>query len=245
MRFHFPMQIDRFGFNLNQSTLTRAQEDFSRTECAFIPGLIEPALARRFAHDLDNEVWTPLAHQLADETEFGSDLSVSQKSPTLHAFHLLLNSPPLFKAIQMISRCRPISCFAGRIYRNLPSPEHHLDWHDDLQTPVRLVGLSISLTIGTAGGGRFRVRRKSTREILAEVSPSDAGNAHIFRIDRSLEHCVTATEGQLPRTAFAGWFQSWPDRETLIRDLFGADAGNRPDHPVIMVDKEVDKESLR
>jgi hypothetical protein len=214
------MKISRFGFMEDKTTVERARDEFARAESAVLTGFLEADLAQRFTGELDAEACAPNVHHAADNREFARDLTFSSTSGVLHALHLMLNNPRLFAAIRQITGCGPIGCFAGRIYRNLPSPEYRLDWHDDTQTPHRLIGLSMSLTVGSLEGGLFRLRRKSTREILAEVAHSRPGNAHIFRIDSAIEHCVTAVQGELPRTAFAGWFQSSPDLDTFIRSLY-------------------------
>jgi hypothetical protein len=214
------MKIGRLGFTDDKTAVERAREEFARTECAVLTEFLDPVLARRFTRELDAEACAPDVHRTADNREFARDLTFSSTSGVLHALHLLLNNPKLFGAIRRITGCGPIGCFAGRIYRNLPSPEYRLDWHDDMHTPHRLIGLSISLTPGSLEGGLFRVRRKSTREILAEVAHSQPGSAHIFRIDSGIEHCVTPVHGILPRTSFAGWFQSSPDIETFVRTFF-------------------------
>jgi hypothetical protein len=214
------MKISRLGFTDDKTALERGREEFARTECAVLNKFLDPELAQRFTRKLDAEAGAPNVHYTADDREFARDLTFSPTSGVLHALHLLLNNSRLFEAIRQITGCGPIGCFAGRIYRNLPSPEYRLDWHDDMNTPHRLIGLSISLTPGSLEGGLFRLRRKSTREILAEVAHSQPGNAHIFRIDPAVEHCVTPVHGELPRTSFAGWFQSSPDLETFVRTFF-------------------------
>ena len=213
------MKISRFGFVEDKAAVLSAREEFARSECAVLTEFLDPDLARRFTRELDAEACDPNVHYLPDNREFARDLTFSSTSAVLHGLHLLLNNPSLFAAIRQITGCGPIGCFAGRIYRNLPCSEHRLDWHDDMQTPDRLIGLSMSLTPGTLEGGLFRLRRKATREVLAEVAHSQPGSTHIFRIDSAIEHCVTPVLGQLPRTAFAGWFQSAPDLKAFIRTM--------------------------
>jgi hypothetical protein len=222
------MKISRFCFTGDKTAVERARNEFAQAECAVLTEFLDPGLARRFTLELDAETSAPNVHHAANNREFARDLTFSSTSGVLHALHLLLNNPRLFAAIRQITGCGPIGSFAGRIYRNLPSPEYRLDWHDDMHTPHRLVGFSMSLTPGSLEGGLFRLRRKSTGEILAEVAHSRPGNAHIFRIDSAIEHCVTPVRGELPRTSFAGWFQSSPDLETFIRTLFAGPLARVP-----------------
>jgi hypothetical protein len=214
------MQISRFGFTYDNAAMECARSEFALSECAVLNEFLEPELTQGLIRELDSEACAPNIHYLRDNREFARDLTFSATSGALHAFHLLLNNPRIFAAIQRITGCGQIGSFMGRIYRNLPSPEYRLDWHDDRQTPHRLIGLSVSLTPASLEGGLFRLRRKSSHEILAEVAHSRPGNAHIFRIDSGIEHCVTAVHGELPRTAFAGWFLSSPDIGTFFRTMF-------------------------
>jgi hypothetical protein len=216
------MQIGRFGFTENEAAIAAGRDAFICAECAIFHEFLAPDLAQRFSRDLDVETSAPAAHYFEGGRELGRDISFSSASVTLHALHLLLNNPRLFTVIERITGSRPIGCFSGRIYRNLPTPAHQLDWHDDTQIPGRLIGLTINLSPGALEGGEFRLRRKSTRETLAEVALSNLGNAHIFHIDTSLEHCVMPVRGRLPRTALAGWFQSAPDYRTFVQGLFGS-----------------------
>jgi hypothetical protein len=218
------MRISRLGFTDDKSAVERARHEFARTDCAVLAEFLDPVLARRFTRDLDTEACAPNVHRAPNSREFARDLTFSSTSTVLHALRLMLNNPHIFAAIRQITGCGLIGCFSGRVYRNPPSPEYRLDWHDDLRDRNRLVGLSISLTPGSPEGGLFRLRRKSNCEVLAEVAHSQPGDAHIFRIDSAVEHCVTPVEGTLPRTAFAGWFQSSPGLETFFRTLFAGEA---------------------
>src|ERR1035438_2981922 len=184
------MHISRFGFTADRAAISRACDEFSRTQCAVLSDFLDPALAWRLAGDIDSEESAPVTHELRDESEFGRDLSFSEKSAVVHALHLLLNNPDLFAAIHEITGCESIHGFVGRAYRNLPLPEYHLDWHDDMADSRRIIGFSLNLTQGAFEGGIFRLRRKSGGEILSEIAHHRPGSAHIFRIDPRFEHCV-------------------------------------------------------
>lgn len=214
------MQIGRRGFTTDEAAVARARNEFLQTECAVLPDFLAPDLAWQFTRELDSEFCSPSAYYVVENREFGQDLSFSLESGVLHALHLLLNNPLLFDAIRVITGCPPVGCFSGRGYRNLPVPEHHLDWHDDMHDARRLVGFSLNLSPESLHGGVFRLRRKRSHEILTEIAHSRPGAAHIFRIDPAIEHCVTPVESGVPRTAFAGWFLSSPDCRTMIQSFF-------------------------
>jgi hypothetical protein len=222
------MKISRRGFTDDKAAVERAQDEFALKQCAVLAEFLDGDLAERFTRELDEESYAPKIHHASNNREFARDLTFTSTSPVLHALRLLLNNQEIFAVIRQVTGCAPIGCFSGRVYRNPPSPEYRLDWHDDMQVKNRLIGLSISLTPGSLDGGLFRLRRKSTGDILGEVAHSRPGDAHIFRIDPAVEHCVTPVQGELPRTAFAGWFQSSPDLETFFRSMF-ADAPENPE----------------
>ena len=199
--------------------LEMAREEFTLSGCTVLTEFLEPRLAHRFARELVAESYDSRIHYHHDGLEFGAELTATGSNATLHGLHLILNNPQLFRRVEYITGCCPIACFAGRIYRDLPDSGHHLDWHDDRQ-PHRLAGLSINLSPEPYQGGVFRMRAKQTRNVLAEVSHVQTGSAHLFRISPEAEHCVTEVHGKAPRTAFAGWFQSYPDRLSLFRSFY-------------------------
>lgn len=213
------MRIERFGFRLDDREQAEAKSEFARRQCVKLPHFLAQDLTRNLMTRLENEPWTPVSHFLSgnDKEEFGQELSAY--GMVRQALVLMLNNTQLFSAIHEITGCGEIGCFKGRLYRTLPNAEHRLDWHDDMSADPRLIGLSINLTSGSLEGGEFRIRKKSSHELLAEITHAEPGGAHIFRIDRSLEHSVAPCRGQVPRTAFAGWFQTAPDYDTVVREL--------------------------
>jgi hypothetical protein len=220
------MQLTRYSFTTDAAIVREARAEFASRQCVVLPHFLNLDLARGFARQIALSPAAPMVHVLADGEEFSKDLTTASGTGVFHGLHLLLNNPQLFAVVEQIAGCGPIGCFTGRIYRIMPSAGHHLDWHDDRAEPGRLLGLSISLSDGSSDGGVFRLRRKSTREPLAEVRHQQAGNAHLFAISPEIEHCVTPVMAGQSRTAFAGWFRSSPDRQSLIRDyLCGAIKG--------------------
>jgi hypothetical protein len=68
--------------------------------------------------------------------------------------------------------------------------------------------MSINLALHPYQGGVFRLRDETSGRILCDLSNTGAGDAILFRISSGLKHMVTAIEGLVPKTAFAGWFRS-------------------------------------
>src|SRR5262249_12400912 len=140
--------------------LAALREEFARQHCVILPRLLEPCLLESVRRQLTVATFRLTSHfDVAGEREFAKDLTVNGMALVVHLFHMLLNSLPLFQAIQQITRCAAIGSFAGRIYRTLPDSDHHLSWHDDNTTGNHLIGLSINLSPETYSGGVFQLRQ--------------------------------------------------------------------------------------
>jgi hypothetical protein len=78
--------------------------------------------------------------------------------------------------------------------------------------------MSVNLGAQRYNGGLFQLRERRSPEILCEVANTGPGDAILFRIANQLVHQVTAVEGTIPKTAFAGWFRSEPEFRSLLAD---------------------------
>ena len=140
--------------------------------------------------------------------------------PLVGAFDILLNQGQLFKAIAEFADIeKEVWYFLGRCYKRLPIASHFDSWHTDV-TGTRVLGLSISLSPTPVQGGEFHIRSRHTGQVLRRVAPRRLGDAHLFRVSSSLEHCISSVRGSAPKYAFAGWFLAGedghrPDREAL------------------------------
>jgi hypothetical protein len=143
------------------------------------------------------------------------------RAATLLGF--LINDPTLFEQIRAITGCERIGTFVGRIYRMLPGPEHEDSWHDDV-TEGRMVAMSLNLGEAPYSGGVLEIRDRDSKRVLHRVENTGPGDALLFRIARGLQHRVTAVEGSVPKTAYAGWFTSNRDFELLRPGDFLRDA---------------------
>jgi hypothetical protein len=205
------IEISQKGFVVKErDPINRWKEEFRQNHCVVLPRVLEKVLLKKIISDLETSFFSEKEHVSNNET-FATDLSVTGTNKSLHIIHLLLNNPGLFRVIEEITGCGPVKAYSGRIYRNMPGTEHRLDWHSDTEEPFRLVGISINLSSGTYEGGVFQIRKSDSGTILREVKCQDPGAAHIFRVSPHLEHRVTVTTGEVPRTAAAGWFLSSPN----------------------------------
>jgi len=215
------MQMSKVGFQAESSTLECLRDEFSGRRCVVAPTFLSPALARQAARDLESSEFNRATSDGLDGRRLATEMTIPGSNVWVHALDLLLNDQRLFDAIQYVTGCPQIKCFRGRISRHFPGTDHHSDWHDDIDTEkARLVGISINLSTAPYSGGQFLMRRKGETALMAEISHTAPGSAHIFAISDTFHHCVTGVDGQVPRTALAGWFQLTPDRWTVIRELY-------------------------
>ena len=97
----------------------------------------------------------------------------------------------------------------GRVYRMIPGSGHYDSWHSDM-IGHRMIGMSINLSPEPYSGGVFQLRERDSEQILYEVANTGLGDAILFRLADHLQHRITDVDGTIPKTAFAGWFQSEP-----------------------------------
>src|SRR5438552_16205534 len=104
----------------------------------------------------------------------------------------------MYRLVEDVSGCRPISFFFGRVYRRLPDLAHHDSWHSDL-VEGRQIGMSLNLSARPYEGGIFEIREAATERRLAAIANVGPGDAILFRIDPALEHRVTDVRGVAPK----------------------------------------------
>ena len=185
--------------------------EFEATNCARLRNFLEPGLLHYMQERISRACFYERNdNDIAAELCMGDDVSFG-------VLYLLTNNSTLFSAIRKITGCGEIGSVRGRIYRFMPGPSHHDSWHDDRGDNARMIGISINLSDGPFSGGLLQIRERESLRITAEVSNTGPGDAVIFRLGGDIEHRVTCVEGHIPRTAFAGWFQSQPDFREILR----------------------------
>lgn len=154
--------------------------------------------------------------------EKGREIEETINDPFLgQLFTFVLNDPALFSAIDRITGCGPIGCFTGRIYRRRASRwsgDRHYPWHNDV-AESRMIGLSINLGREPYAGGVLQLRHADTELPIGEIANTGHGDAMLFRVSEALEHQVTPVEGEVPRTAMAGWFRRVPSYMDLLAEV--------------------------
>lgn len=187
------------------------REEFERFHTVKLPGLMGPdlmALLFGQVHKEDFETKT--------FGEFSLELAVMQ-NVGVHSLQLLMNDNRMRAAMEQITGCTPLRYFSGRIYRLEPNSAHHTDWHDDAAGGDRRVGISFNLSQQPYDGGCFEIKRQTEDQIIRAMPNLTLGDAILFRIDRKLEHRVTAVTGTRSKTAFAGWYHDTADLTDMLR----------------------------
>jgi len=182
----------------NFADVSALQEEFLRTRTFRIPKLIQDDLLNSMLGRLDRCTWTVMEHK-----KVGVEAS-PQDSVLVYALNFLANRPEFLESARKITGLSAIKAFKGRIYR-LADSTHYDSWHTDC-VGERFIGMSINLGRVPYLGGLFRLRARGSGEILCELPNTGPGDAIFFEISEQLEHMVTAVEGAVPKTAFAGWF---------------------------------------
>jgi hypothetical protein len=190
-----------------------ARTRFARQGYLKLAAVIEPDFLRIVTDALDHSEFYTRMHE-----GIGSELCASP-SPLTGALELAFNDPVLFGLIDELTSCGTIGCFEGRIYRMVPGEAHYDSWHSDVGED-RLLALSVNLGREPADGGLLQIRRADSAE-LVEVENRTPGDAVIFRIDPAFRHRVGPVLGAHPRTAYAGWFRTQPDYQTLLGERLG------------------------
>jgi hypothetical protein len=189
---------------------------FRERHAVHLPGLLSPPILRAVQDELAVAPFVPAGGGFYSEERL-------DRCPLWSHLLFLANDPQIFALVEHLTGCDPIGSFIGRVYRR-SADGHFDDWHADT-VEDRQIGMSINLGPHSFQGGALRLRERATQRVLFEWANVVPGDAVFFRVSEDLEHMVTAVEGDMPRTAFAGWFRRTPDfRETMLKPL-DLDAG--------------------
>jgi len=186
-----------------------ARRRFQRDAYLKLPGVIDGAFLGVLIDAVDRAVLDERVHP-----GIGVELCVSPCALTT-ALELLSNDRALFALIDELTGCGPIGCFDGRVYRLVPEEGHFDSWHSDVARD-RLIAMSVNLGRQPFEGGVLEIRDAASPDVVREVTNPTPGDAVIFRIDPAYQHRVSAVEGTVARTAYAGWFCASPDFEAMF-----------------------------
>ena len=197
------IELTRSG-PLISGSVSPLRRRFASQHCVVLKGLLSPPLLDDVQRHAERAQWQD-GHEYTSGT--GTVLT-SKDSSGPAALHFLLNNPDFVKFVASVTGCDEISEFRfGAIYRMLPTDQHQLSWHDDLNKQEnRQVGLSLNLSRNRFEGGAFELREHLSKEPVAHVCNTGSGDALLFRVSKEFEHRVTPIAGTMPKTAFTGWF---------------------------------------
>jgi hypothetical protein len=200
----------------SEEELSRLRAQFEERHYLVLPGFLDPALLDTLRAKLAATDFVRI------DREVGSELRPLDTAPYF-ALELLLNSRAMLELLPRLTGCPRPACFTGRIYRRAPGGGHVSRWHTDLNEDGRMVTLSINLSEEVYRGGTTLVREAATGRVVCELPNTGFGDAILFPIGPRFEHRVLDVEGDAPKTALAGWFNSRPDpRYLFARGAAGA-----------------------
>lgn len=205
------MKLTRSGPVINGSDeeLARLRAHFEERHHLALRGFLDPSLLDMLRGKLAASVFARI------DRDVGSELRPLDTAPYF-ALELLLNSRRVLELLPQLTGCPRPACFTGRIYRRAPGHSHVNRWHTDLNEDGRMVTLSINLSDEVYRGGTTLVREADTKRVVCELPNTGFGDAILFPIDPRFEHRVLDVEGDTPKTALAGWFNSKPDPRYLF-----------------------------
>ena len=138
-------------------------------------------------------------------------------------FHMLLNSPVLFTAIQELVDCgadrfparKDVDERGGGVGFFQISQLHHMmherghfdAWHSDV-VDGRQVGVSVNLEPSRTAAGGIEIREPPS---AAHRVVAGFGDAVLIRIAKGLKHRALPSTGTVPRCTFTGWFVATPN----------------------------------
>lgn len=201
------IQLTRNGVisSTSEAEMDRLRDQFEKKHYLILPQLIERKLFETLVHRIEVANFYPRVHRDGGKN-LGTELCMSDVVTT-SAFKFLVCNPFFLRILERIVGMNGLGGFDGRVYRMTSANEHYDSWHNDCGEG-RMVTMSINLTKEIYCGGALQIKPRKSHEVLTEISNTGYGDALLFRISSDLVHRVQKVEGDIPKTAFAGWFLS-------------------------------------
>lgn len=192
-------------------SLAALRRAFDADRAIRLPGFFDARLLQ-----MVRDAARPDVFALREDEGIAREECMDQRHSALAMLLLIMNDPRVFDLVRRITGCGPIGSFIGRIYQLRRGAGHYDRWHSDVDG-ARLIGISVNLSDGEFAGGHFELRHVDAAAAEWRVANVVAGDAVLFRIADSLRHRVTEVTGEVPRRAFAGWFQAYPDFLSVLK----------------------------
>jgi 2OG-Fe(II) oxygenase superfamily len=220
------IQLTRTGvvFSGSEDDLDKLRSEFDRNHYLILPKLFESELLQVVLKRIESAKFISFEHK-----GIGLEFCMEDQ-PTIALLTFVANVPAFHRLIERITGCGRIGEYSGRVYRMTSRDGHYDHWHDD-SNDGRMITMSVNLTPQLFHGGALQMRYHGTEKILHEVRNNGLGDALLFRVSPELEHRVQGVEGDVPKTALAGWFVPGKTfhqgaRELVTRPASGGPAGN-------------------
>jgi 16S rRNA G966 N2-methylase RsmD len=172
---------------------------FEQHHCVRLPGFLDAPVLERLQRYVDDGEFAVRDYE-GMRTELCMD-----GGKTAELLLLLINDPHLFARVREITGCRRIGRFDGSIYKVMPGRASEDSWHGEI-FGHGVVEMSIDLSTRPYSGGVLETRDRYSREVLHREIDIEPGDALLVRLAPSVQHRVTAVEGDSPRTVYAGRF---------------------------------------
>jgi predicted 2-oxoglutarate/Fe(II)-dependent dioxygenase YbiX len=178
---------------------------FDRHMWARLPGVFDAPLLMEVQEMLRHATFEAHVH---DNVSPPSIDWIMAPGPATALLEMLLNDPLVYRDVEAITGCAPISHFVALLYRMIPEQGHQHQWHNDL-IDNRMIAISVTLGPEAYEGGVLELREQPSGRVLGSAPNPAPGDAVIFAIDPGLQHRVTRVTSGV-KTAFAGWFCGGP-----------------------------------
>jgi hypothetical protein len=197
------LELSRQRTHWDPAAAAAARAHFDAHHWIKVRGLLAPALLREVQDGLRRATFVEVRHDTVTPPSIDVCMEPNATSAMLE---FLCNDPAVFRAVESLTGCSPLTRFNGFVYRLAPATGHHHNWHNDL-VHNRRVAMSINLEPEPYEGGRLQMRIRETGDVIEDVENVGPGDAILFRIDAALQHrAMPVTAGV--KTAFAGWFRT-------------------------------------
>jgi hypothetical protein len=186
-------------FSGTQRDLELLHLKYDRDHYVILPQLYDTVLLEEIMRRVDSAQFLPRDHG-AIGREFCMNDRITESMMTFFP-----NNPVFLRLLECITGEPRLGEFVGRVYRMTSSYGHFDAWHDDCCNQ-RVVTMSVNLSRQVYAGGVLQMKLLDSDEIIQEVHNPGFGDALLFRISTELKHRVQEVKGDVPKTAFAGWF---------------------------------------